>query len=187
MEALDLLQLRRSSKKFGEMAPNPQQLEEILQAGLRAPDHGRLKPYRFIVIEQQAREKYAEYLTQAAIEFEMGEEGLAKATKLATQAPMIIGVVAKITKEIAKVPAWEQMISAGCAAYAIELAANAQGFETCWISNKWVNGSALRQAFGCEEWDKVIGLIMLGSPQDKTDITLASQPEEVGDYVSYLK
>lgn len=54
MQSLDLLLHRRSSKKLGDKAPNPEQLELILKAGLRAPDHGRLKPYHFVVIERYA-------------------------------------------------------------------------------------------------------------------------------------
>ena len=98
---------------------------------------------------------------------------------------MIIGVVAKLDHTIAKVPAWEQMITAGCAGYGIQLAANALGFDTVWISNKWINGSALRSAFGCQENDKIIGLIMLGSPLEggiaRTDA------ENLDGFVSYIK
>ncbi|MDH2999071.1 nitroreductase [Pasteurellaceae bacterium LFhippo2] len=187
MNALDLLQHRRSTKKFGANVPNQQQLDAILKAGLRAPDHGRLKPYHFVVIEQSGMEKYRGYLEQAAKEQDLGDEGIAKAHKLSQRAPMVIGVVAKIAKDIAKVPAWEQMLTAGCATYAMQLAANAQGFETCWISNKWVNGSALREAFGCREFDKIVALVLIGSPQDGTEITTASQTEEIGDFVSYIR
>ncbi|OOH89633.1 nitroreductase [Pasteurellaceae bacterium 15-036681] len=186
-DALDLLQHRRSSKKFGNIAPNQQQLDVILKAGLRAPDHGRLKPYHFVVIGQNGMEKFHNYLTQAAQELGLGEDGIAKATKLSQRAPMVIGVVAKIEKDIPKVPAWEQMLTAGCATYAMQLAANAQGFETCWITNKWINGSALREAFGCREFDKVVALVLVGSPLDSDEITTASQTEEIGDFVSYIE
>lgn len=186
MDTLSLLQHRRSSKKFGDVAPNAEQLEAILKAGLRAPDHGRLKPYRFIVIEKSAMPTLQTHLEAAAHEFEMGEEGLAKAAKISQRAPLMLAVVAKISSDIAKVPAWEQMLSAGCATYAMQLAANAQGFETCWITNKWVNGSALRQACGCGEKDKIIALLMIGSPLESENITLASQPDDLQGFVSYL-
>lgn len=187
MDTLSLLQRRRSSKKFGDIAPTKEQLEVILKAGLRAPDHGKLKPYRFIVIEKSAMPTLQTYLEAAAREFEMGEEGLVKAAKISQKAPLMLAVVAKITPDIPKVPAWEQMLSAGCATYAMQLAANAQGFETCWISNKWVNGSLLRQAFGCEERDKIIALVMVGSPAEENEITLASQTEELNGFVHYLE
>ena len=67
MQILDLLHRRRSNKKFGEQAPNAEQLEQILKAGLRVPDHGRLKPYRFVVIEKSGMPQFGECL-KAAVE-----------------------------------------------------------------------------------------------------------------------
>lgn len=186
MQILDLLLRRRSSKKFGDKAPTPEQLEKILKAGLRAPDHGRLKPYRFVVIEKSGMPQLRECLKSAVEEFELGEERLMKAEKI-TSKPMIIGVVAKIDHSIAKVPAWEQMLTAGCATYAIQLAANSLGFDTVWITNKWVNGSVLRSTFGCKENDKIIALIMIGSPADGEQITLAPESENIDKFVSYIK
>ncbi|QNS15999.1 nitroreductase family protein [Mannheimia bovis] len=187
MQIIDLLHHRRSSKKFGDKAPTPEQLEKILKAGLRAPDHGKLKPYHFVVIEKSGMPQLYELFKAAVAEFDMGEERLKKAEKLANQAPMIIGVVAKLDHSIAKVPAWEQMITAGCSSYAIQLAANALGFDTVWITNKWVNGSALRSAFGCQDQDKVIALIMIGSPETEEQITLAPESESLDGFVSYIR
>lgn len=187
MDALHLLQHRRSTKKFGDKAPNPEQLEAILKAALRVPDHGKLKPYHFVVIEKSGMDKFHQHLRAVVKEFNLDDDLYAKAEKLSQRAPMVIGVVAKIQKEIAKVPAWEQMLTAGCATYAMQLAANAQGFETVWISGRWINGTALRQAFGCGESDKIVALVMIGSPQDGDQITLASQSEEIGEFVSYIR
>lgn len=187
MEILDLLQYRRSNKQFGDLAPNKVQLEHIFKAALRAPDHGKMKPYHFIVIEKAQMPKLQALLESAAIEFAMDEKNAAKAQKLANQAPMIIGVVAKIDHESNKVPAWEQIVTAGCATYAMQLAANAQGFETVWISKKWVEGSALRIAFGCEAGDKVVGLLLIGSPKDpECGVAKAPSPENIDGFVSYL-
>lgn len=187
MDTLDFLQRRRSTKKFGEHAPNAEQIQQIIQAGLRVPDHGRLKPYQFFIFEKQGIDQLERHLEAAAVEFELGEEGAMKAKKLSRRAPMVITVVAKITKDIPKVPAWEQMLTAGCATYAMQLAANAQGFETCWITNKWVNGSALRQALHCQDQDKIVALILIGSPLDQDGITLATQPEQTDGFVTFIQ
>ncbi len=187
METLTLLQRRRSSKKFSQITPTSAQIEAMIQAALRIPDHGHLKPYHFVIIDQQAMGTLHQHLIAAALEFNMGEEGIKKAEGIVQKSPMIIGVVAKITKDIPKIPAWEQMLTAGCATYAIQLAANVQGFETCWISNKWVEGSALRHAFGCTENDKIVALVMIGKPLDSEQITTASQAENTDGFVSYLK
>lgn len=187
MDILTLLQHRRSSKQFSDQAPNQAQLEQILKAGLRAPDHGRMKPYHFVVIEKSGMPLLHKWLKSAAVEFEMDEKNTLKADKLANQAPMIIGIVAKLDHDSEKVPAWEQMITAGCAAYAMQLAANAQGFETVWISKKWVEGSALRQAFGCSENDKVIGLLLIGSPKEGDAISLAKNSEDPTTFVRFIR
>lgn len=187
MEILDLLHRRRSNKKFGEIAPSAEQIENMIKAALRAPDHGKMKPYHFVVIEKSGMSKLRECLAAAAVEFNMDEKNAAKADKLSSQAPMVIGIVAKIDHESPKVPAWEQIVTAGCATYAMQLAANAQGFETVWISKKWVEGSLLRETFGCRAGDKVIGLLLVGSPKEDNGISLAREAEEMEGFVSIIR
>lgn len=90
-----------------------------------------------------------------------------KAEKVGNMAPMVIGVTFAPNREVAKPkPEWEQMLSAGCAAYGLQLAASAQGFDNVWITGMWVNSPLLREAFGCEDKDKIIGLMMVGSPTE---------------------
>ena len=113
MDALTLLTTRKSNKKLTAPAPNAEQLEQIFQAAMRAPDHGKLKPYHFVIMENEGLNKLEKLLKAAVIEFDLGEERLKKAENLANRAPMIIGVVAKVDPTIAKVPRWEQMLSRG--------------------------------------------------------------------------
>ncbi|SUT85539.1 nitroreductase [Actinobacillus ureae] len=187
MEILDLLHRRRSNKKFGEIAPSAEQVENMIKAALRAPDHGKMKPYHFVVIEKSGMPKLRECLAATAVEFNMDEKNVAKVDKLSNQAPMVIGIVAKIDHESPKVPAWEQIVTAGCATYAMQLAANAQGFETVWISKKWVEGSLLRETFGCRAGDKVIGLLLVGSPKEDDGISLAREAEATEGFVSVIR
>ena len=97
---------------------------------------------------------------------------------------MVIAVIAKITPDVAKVPEWEQILTAGCAAYGIQLAANAQGFDNVWITNKWVKGSALRQALGCREQDEIVALLMVGTAAEKPERECRQGNTE--EFVSYL-
>ncbi|MCW9709768.1 NAD(P)H nitroreductase [Avibacterium sp. 21-586] len=184
MDALTLLTSRRSNKKLFAPAPNEAQLEQIFQAALHVPDHGRLQPYRFVVIEKEGLSKLGNLLKSAAQELTLGEERLKKAENLPNRAPMIIAVIAKIQKDIAKVPVWEQMLSAGCATYAMQLAANAQGFDNIWVTGPWVNGSALRNALQCKEDDKVIALLMVGTGEEK--MNREAKTLDISDLVSYL-
>lgn len=184
MDTLTLLTTRRSNKKLTAPAPNKAQLEQIFQAALRTPDHGKLQPYHFVVMENEGLDKLETLLKEAVVELNLGEERLKKAENLAHRAPMVIAVVAKINPDVAKVPAWEQLVTAGCAAYGIQLAANAQGFDNVWITGKWVNGSALRQALGCREQDEIVALLMLGTAAEKPE--RECRAGNVDEFVSYL-
>lgn len=183
---LHLLQHRRSNKKFGNIAPNAEQLAQMFKAALRVSDHGRLQPYRFFVLEKSAMAQFQRCLESAVTEFNLGERGAEKAKRLPNQAPMIIGVVAHLDHESEKVPAWEQMITAGCATYALQLSAHAQGFDSKWISKKWVESRALRQLFQCREGDKIIGLLLLGSPAEG-EVSLAKESENTDGFVTFIR
>lgn len=183
MNTLKLLQTRRSNKKLVAPAPNPAQLEQIFQAALRTPDHGKLQPYRFIVIEKEGLTRLATILKDDATTMNLDERQFHKIEGIC-QKPMIIGVVAKIDEQVEKVPAWEQLVTAGCAAYGIQLAAQDLGFDNVWITGKWVKGPALRQAFRCQEQDEIVALIMLGTAEERVE----KEPKagKLEEFVSYL-
>lgn len=183
MDALELLTSRRSEKKLTAPAPNQAQLARLFEAALHAPDHGKLNPYRFIVIENEGLRKLEALLKSAVIELNLDEKRLQKAEKITRQAPMIIGVVADLDSQ-SNVPAWEQMLSAGCATYSIQLAANAMGFDNVWVTAPWIEGSELRAAFGCAPEDKVIALLLIGSSEDK--VPREAKPLDISPFVSYL-
>ena len=151
MDALTLLTQRKSNKKLMAPAPSQVQLEQMFQAALRAPDHGKLEPYHFVVMQGTGLSKLENLLKAAVTEFNLGEERLKKAENFARRAPMVIAVIAKINHEVKKVPGWEQMLTAGAATYAIQLAGNALGFESFWATGPLVEGRELRETFGCDK------------------------------------
>lgn len=183
MTTLDLLLTRRSEKKLIAPAPNKTQLDLMFQAALHAPDHGKLQPYRFIVMEKDGLLKFETLLKKAVTELGLDENRLHKAEKICRQAPMIIAVVAKINKET-NVPAWEQMLCAGCAAYSVQLAANAQGFDNVWVTAPWVDGSELRRAFECDKSDKVIAFLLVGTAEEK--LQRECKPVDTTGFIHYL-
>ena len=111
MDALTLLTQRKSNKKLTAPAPSQVQLEQMFQAALHAPDHGKLEPYHFVVIQGTGLSKLESLLKAAVTEFDLGEERLKKAENFARRAPMVIAVIAKINHEVKKVPGWEQMLA----------------------------------------------------------------------------
>ena len=118
MDALDLLLNRRSASRLAEPAPAGEQLENILRAGLRAPDHGTLQPWRFFIIADDGRERFSQLLEKGAREAGQDEKGSEKARNAPFRAPLIITVVARC-EDHPKVPRWEQEMSAGCAVMAM--------------------------------------------------------------------
>ena len=167
MDTLELLTTRRSNKSLRAPAPDELQLDSILQAASQVPDHGNLTPWRFVVIQSEAgKQRFQATLRETAITLNMGEKTLEKAERVGKFAPLVIAVIAS-PKE--GKPEWEQQMSAACAAYAAQLAAKAQGFDNVWITGLWVNTAALREAFGCGEHDKIIGLLMIGTAQKEVD------------------
>lgn len=184
MDSLTLLTTRRSEKKLIEPAPNKSQLEKMFQAALHAPDHGKLRPYRFVVIEKHKLPNLVDLLKQAVVELDLGEERIKKAESFANKAPMIIAVIAKTDHSVKKVPGWEQMLTAGCATYALQLAANAQGFANVWVTGPWVEAEALKKGLNCTSNDKIIALVLLGTEQDKLE--REHKAINIEDFVDYL-
>ncbi|WP_343552724.1 NAD(P)H nitroreductase [Pantoea sp.] len=183
MDALDLLVNRRSASRLAEPAPAGEALQNILHAGLRAPDHGTMQPWRFVIVENEGRERFSQLLEQAARESQLDEKAIDKATSAPFRAPMIITVVARC-EENAKVPHWEQLISAGCAVMAMQMAAVAQGFNGIWRSGPWTDHALVRDAFGCREQDAIVGFLYLGTPQLKANTTVVAP--DTAEFVSYF-
>jgi len=183
MDALDLVVNRRSASRLSEPAPKGEALENIIRAGMRAPDHGTLQPWRFIVIENEGRERFSQLLENTARNDNMEEKAIEKAKQSPFRAPMIITVVAHCEAHH-KVPRWEQVVSAGCAVMAMQMAAQAQGFNGIWRSGAWTEHEAVRQAFNCREQDAIVGFLYLGTPQLKSSTTLV--PPDTAPFVSYF-
>ncbi|SFN46684.1 Nitroreductase [Izhakiella capsodis] len=183
MDALELLINRRSASRLAAPAPAGKALHNIIQAGMRAPDHGTLKPWRFIVVENQGLERLSQLLALRAREQNQDEKAIEKARNAPFRAPMIITVVAHCEVH-PKVPQWEQVVSAGCAVMAMQMAALAQGFNGIWRSGAWTEDRQIREAFGCRTQDAIVGFLYLGTPQLKA--SGSSQPPDVAPFVSYF-
>ena len=172
MDALELLVNRRSASRLAEPAPAGEQLENILRAALRAPDHGTLQPWHFFIIEGEGRERFSALLEKGAIRAEQDEKAIEKARNAPFRAPMIIAVVAKCQPNH-KVPVWEQEMSAGCAVMAMQMAAVAQGFNGIWRSGALTDSPVVREALSCGADDKIVGFLYIGTPQLKASTTVS--------------
>jgi len=183
MDALDLLLNRRSASRLAAPAPAGEALQNIINAGMRAPDHGALQPWKFVIAENDGLTRFSELLRAAAIKDGADEKAIEKATQAPLRAPQIITIIANC-KESAKVPEWEQVVSAGCAVQAMQMAALAQGFNGIWRTGAWTDHADVRAAFKCGPNDKIVGFLYLGTPQLKSSTQVI--PADRSAFVSYL-
>jgi len=164
MEALDALLNRVSVPRLVEPAPNAAQREGLFQAALRAPDHGQLRPWRFLTIEGPAREKLGEILAQAAqAGGDSTQAALDKARAMPMRAPLLVVVVARLQDHF-KVPKSEQSLAAGCAAHAILLAAYAQGIGAVWRTGELSYSKHVAKGLGLGDNEEIIAFLYLGTP-----------------------
>ena len=147
----------------------------MLEAAARAPDHGRLQPWRLILIEGDARRSFGEILAESLARRNplAGEPVLAREREKALRAPLIIVVTTRCDRS-GKIPIVEQIISAGCAAHGLMLAAFAQGFGAFWRTGEAAYDEAVKGALGVGSDDLIVGFIFVGT--DTGDAPSRSRP-----------
>ncbi len=164
MQAIDALLTRRSARALTEPAPDTGTLELIFSAAARAPDHGRLRPWRFVVVRGAARERFGALLADQLRRThpQSGAESLQREKLKAFRAPLIV-VVAAHCESAVKIPAIEQTLSAGAAAHAMMLAAFALGFNAMWKTGAAAYDPTVKGALGLEPDDTIVGFLYLGT------------------------
>ena len=183
MDALTLLLSRRSVSRLTTPAPEGDKLQNILAAGMRAPDHGALRPWHFTVIQGDGLTKFSQLLVKAAVEAKLGADVEEKARNAPFRAPLIIAVVARISDH-PKIPHWEQLVAASCTVQAMQMAAVAQGFGGIWRSGSWTADPIVKAGLGCAEQDQIVGFLYLGTPELKAPTSI--QIPDLTNFVSYL-
>lgn len=165
MDAMKLLLERASALKLQEPGPTQEDLDAILRSALRAPDHGRLRPWHFIVIAGEARARLGMLLAESlkAREPNTTREMLDREQQKALRAPVIVVVVARI-KPSAKIPEVEQIVSAGAAAEHIMLAAQALGYGAMWRTGEPAYDVHVKAGLRLQASDAIIGIIYIGTP-----------------------
>ena len=169
-EAIDLLVTRRSgsAKAMKEPGPDKKQLAQILQAGARAPDHGKLFPWRFILFEGKGRERagdiFAEVIEAEGERAKQVEEERSRFLR----APVVIGVISS-ARELHKVPVWEQELSAGAMCQNILIAATALGFVGNWLTEWYAFHPAVKARLGLQPGERVAGFIYIGTAKDELE------------------
>jgi nitroreductase len=180
-ETIDLLLTRRSVKPFTMTAPGPdgRELEIILRAGARVPDHGKLAPWRFIIFRDDARRAFGEVLSKRFREVEpaANDDRLALEANRLMQVPVVVAVISRLM-ESRKVPEWEQRLSVGAVCQNMLVAATALGYASCWLTEWYAYDDRIADALGLGENERVAGFIYFGTPtlpKDERDRPVLSE------------
>ncbi|MCU4674629.1 NAD(P)H nitroreductase [Catenovulum sp. 2E275] len=181
MQALELLLNRSSFNQLTAPAPSQDALDNILKAGMRAPDHGSLTPFRFIVFQNEALNDLGEIFAEAAELDDAPCEKIEKAKNMPLRAPLIIAVIANVTEDH-KIPVSEQIITAGCAVHAMQMAAVAQGFQGIWRTGDFAYHQHVRKQFKLKGEDQIVGYLYIGTPSKDVPIKPAKNLNEHVEY-----
>ena len=148
-----------------EPGPTPAELELILTIGTRGPDHGKITPWRLVVIEGEARQQAGERLAEIAARNNPGLDaaGLDIERQRFLPAPLTIGVISS-PQEHPKVPEMEQLLSAGNVAFNLLHAAHALGFAASWVTRWYAFDAEAAAMLGAEEGERFVGFVHIGTP-----------------------
>ncbi len=164
--SLDFLNRRLSvpSRQLGAPGPDAAQTEALLSAAIRVPDHGRLTPFRLLLVRDDARRLLGEHLARihAGKQADLPAATLAKDRERFSSAPLIVVVITRMTAGH-KVPLQEQLLSAGCVAYNLLLGAQALGFGAQWLTGWAAYDADVAQLLGLAGNEGVVGFVHVGS------------------------
>ena len=168
METLEAIQTRNSVPLLTDPAPTSEEMSEVYKGALRAPDHARLRPWKFIEVRGDSRDKLAKIFidTATAINSDLSENEISKLEKAPHRAPMVIILAANI-KEHPKVPEIEQIISLGAAAQNILLGIHEIGYSAVWRTGNMAFNPEITKFLGLEENFKIIGYLYVGTSTGK--------------------
>jgi nitroreductase len=167
------LSARRSVKPDRLVAPGPsaEELETILTIASRVPDHKKLAPWRFIVLEGGARARLGEVLAEACVAAEKEPPSHVRLETERTRlmrAPLVIAVISRVTVH-RSAPEWEQVLSAGAVCFNLCLAANALGYGTSWITEWIAYNKAVGAALSLADNERIAGFIYVGTPAERPE------------------
>jgi nitroreductase len=165
MELFTAVQTRSSAARLAEPGPSPEDLDRLLQAAALAPDHGRLKPWRLIVLKDAMREAF----TAAAAEAKrarlpaMTAEQLAAEREKLSRSPTIVVIGCVVNRGQSKVPEIEQIVAVGAAAQNLFLAAHDLGYGVMWKTGAAAYDPRVKATVGLRPDDHIVAIMHLGS------------------------
>ena len=150
-----------------EPGPSAQEIETLLRAASRVPDHGKLVPWRFILIQGEARQRLGEVLATAfqADNPEAGEDKIAAERERFAHAPLAVAVVSRVVPHV-KIPDWEQVLSAGAVCMNLLNAAMFLGYGASWITGWAAFDRRVLDALGLKPDERIAGFVHIGTARE---------------------
>jgi len=166
MDLFAAINTRTSASRLTEPVPDGVQLTRILEAAVRAPDHGHFAPWRFLIIEHEARERLANVVAEARLirTPDATPEALEAERQKIRRAPMIILVACATQINHPKIPEIEQLLAVGAAVQNLLLAAHASGFGAVWKTGPAAYDAHVKQALGLQPTDHIVAMVHIGTP-----------------------
>ena len=171
-DLIDFLLSRRSvlADTMDGPGPSDDELRRIIGAGIRVPDHGRLMPWRFIVIRGEAREKLGAVIGESFRRDnpDAHEKRVLREQQRFVRAPVVVAVVSAVQKGH-KIPEWEQILSSGAACQTILIAALSMGYAAQWLTEWYAYDSQVGEALGLGDDDRVAGFLYIGNAESPNE------------------
>ena len=161
-DTLALMARRRSASApvLAAPGPSPEELTELLRLAARAPDHGKLFPWRFLILEGEAKAALVRELERLAPGQPNPDKALAALAKLRNP-PLTVAVISRVTA--CNIPEWEQVLSSGAVCMNLLIAADAMGYGANWITDWYSYDQRALQLQGLETGERVAGYVHLGT------------------------
>ncbi len=169
-QTIDFLARRRSASAMALTAPGPtrRELGDLLRLAARVPDHGKLNPWRFVILEGDAKQAFTARLEAIAADRPDGPKAHAALGKLRIP-PLAVAVIS--SPVAGQIPLWEQQMSAGAVCATLLIAATAMGYGANWITDWYAFDEQALRTLGVREGEQVAGFLYLGSigeaPQER--------------------
>ncbi|ALS61676.1 MULTISPECIES: nitroreductase family protein [Pandoraea] len=186
--ALDALLSRQSHWPLVEPAPNDVELNLVFDAALRAPDHGRLRPWRFVIVRDEAREDLGQALVEIAAKRnpDAPAETHEQRRRKAFAAPAIIVIAASVSTQTS-VPEGEQLLSVGAATMNMLNALHILGYGGFWATGPDAYDADLHQVLDFEPNEKILGFLFVGSPPADAEVNpRAERADHVREWLGRL-
>lgn len=166
MDVITALRARSSCPKLRAPGPADAELDLMFRCALRAPDHGLLRPWRFVVFRDDDRDALGEVFVAAELARNPGAspEALDKLRRNPLRAPLVIACIAKVTPDHPKVPRVEQVASMAAAVQNLQLAAEALGYGAMWRTGPLASDARVKEKLGASAEDEIVAFLYVGTP-----------------------